>query len=108
MLKLAFLQLSADLPHLHIFKCEYYSEELIFIYFFCKLDRSNMTLRVTKGTIELPGWADNIDFDQDYGKEKYGEEKNSKRRNRSRLSARHQTFLSFSDQNYHLRWEREF
>lgn len=36
--------------------------------FVCKLDGSNMTLRVSKGKEELPGWADNIDFDQDWGK----------------------------------------
>lgn len=30
-----------------------------------KLDDANMTLRASKGKEELPGWVDNIDFDQD-------------------------------------------
>lgn len=33
--------------------------------FFCKQDGFNTTLRASKGKEELPGWADNIDFDQD-------------------------------------------
>lgn len=33
-----------------------------------------MTLRVSKDGEVLPGWADNIDFDQDCGKRKTGRE----------------------------------